>query len=234
MNKDDIYKTRATSEDIRREYEESINIIAHDLQAPLRHVKEFTQLLLATLPDGLNEEQKLFKGFIDRGVSKLFGMQEDLLRLARVTTKAEQRDVVDITTIARSEADKLQAHLEIHSPLPHVIADSEQISTVLYELIKNGTLYKKEGDVPHLDLSAKVEEGMAHFTLTDAGIGIDPRHHKVIFTMFRRLHGEDEYGGGRGVGLTIAKKIIERHGGQIKIESEQGKGSSFTFTLPLA
>ncbi len=118
-----------------------------------------------------------------------------------------------------------------HDPLPEVMADSTQLAQVFQNLIINGIKFHGE-EAPKIHISAEKKANEWVFSVKDNGIGIDPQYSEKIFEVFKRLHNKEEYPG-TGIGLAICKKIVERHGGHIWVESELGKGSTFYFTLPI-
>src|SRR5690606_6942800 len=116
-------------------------------------------------------------------------------------------------------------------PLPSVKVDPSQIVQVFQNLIGNAIAFHKEGEKPCIHVSAGQTKGMVKFSVTDTGIGVAPEYYDRIFIIFQRLHGRDKYPG-TGIGLALCKRIVERHGGQIWVDSEVDKGSTFSFTLP--
>ncbi len=115
--------------------------------------------------------------------------------------------------------------------LPTVVADERQLAQLFQNLLGNALKFRTE-ETPHIRLRAEQQQGIWLFTVQDNGIGIDPQHAEKIFILFQRLHSRQKYDG-TGIGLAICKKIVERHGGRIWVESEPGKGSTFKFTLPV-
>jgi light-regulated signal transduction histidine kinase (bacteriophytochrome) len=144
----------------------------------------------------------------------------------------------DLNELVRSTLEPLQITLReekvdvrIPRPLPTVTCDRVRVGEVFHNLITNAIKYN---DKPQKWVEVGVREGAGGppvFYVRDNGIGIPPRHHGAIFRIFKRLHGRDKYGGGTGAGLTIVKKIVERHGGRIWVESAVGEGTTFLFTL---
>jgi signal transduction histidine kinase len=124
--------------------------------------------------------------------------------------------------------------VNIPEPLPTVHADMLQMRQLIQNLIANGIKYQKKGNTPEITITSKpATNDMVRIEITDNGIGISPEYHNMIFVMFKRLHRQNEYEG-TGIGLSVCKKIVQRHNGQIGVESEQGKGSTFWFTVPAA
>jgi light-regulated signal transduction histidine kinase (bacteriophytochrome) len=160
----------------------------------------------------------------------------DLLEYSRVETKGRRFSAVDMSVVATEVRDELrvainevEAEVQI-DPLPMVFADGSQMKQLLSNLISNAIKFR-DGQRPVVEVSARGSDGAWVFAVKDNGIGIDSRFKDKLFLMFQRLHTRDEYPG-TGIGLAIAKKIVERHGGQIWVESDGKSGSTFFFTLP--
>lgn len=161
----------------------------------------------------------------------------DLLEFSRVTTKAREFEPVDCRFILDQVLSDLEvsikesgAHISYGS-LPVIMADPIQFAQVFQNLISNAVKFRSE-EVPDIKISAEEKADNWLFSVQDNGIGIDPKYSERIFEVFKRLHKREDYSG-TGIGLSICKKIVERHGGHIWVESEPGKGSTFYFTLPL-
>jgi len=123
---------------------------------------------------------------------------------------------------------------EVPQSLPFIEVDPVQVRQLIQNLIANGIKYQEKGTIPHITITSKpASGGMVRVEVKDNGIGIKPEYQQAIFTMFKRLHTRDEYEG-TGIGLAVCKKIVERHGGQIGVESEFGKGCTFWFTVQAA
>ena len=154
-----------------------------------------------------------------------------------MTTKAKEPEPMDCEFLLSQVLSNLELFIKenkavvSHDPLPEVIADNTQLAQVFQNLIINGIKFHSEG-TSKIHISAEKKAGEWVFSVQDNGIGIDPQYSEKIFEVFKRLHKKEEYPG-TGIGLAICKKIIERHGGYIWVESELGKGSTFYFTLPI-
>ncbi|QTA80602.1 Two component system sensor histidine kinase, PAS domain-containing [Desulfonema limicola] len=218
------------------ELEQFAYIASHDLQEPLRAIVGFLQLLQDRYNNRLDE-----KGhhYIDRTVKAAHRMQtliNDILTLSRVNTRGEPFVVEDLNSVMERTLEDLEptvrnADAKIsYTKMPCTAVDSSQIQSLLQNLIQNAIKYagKKK---PVIQISCREDETMYYFSVKDNGIGIDPKFHERIFLVFQRLHTRKEYQG-TGLGLALCKKIVERHGGTIWVESESGKGAIFYFTLP--
>jgi PAS domain S-box-containing protein len=211
-------------------------IASHDLQEPLRMVASYTQLLSKRYKGQLDPDADEYIAFAVDGASRMRLLLDDLLAFSRVATSGNpMRDTSSEFALEQALQNlywpiKESGALVTHDPLPAVQADEPQLVALFQHLVGNAVKYQGEG-VPNVHISA-VPQGTADwsFAVTDNGIGIDPQYHERIFGMFQRLHKRDEYSG-TGVGLAIAKKIMERHGGGLRVESAPGLGSTFSFTL---
>ena len=215
-------------------------VASHDLREPLRKISSFGELLNASLQGKLEESDRENLDFMIDGTKRMQRMVDDLLLYSKVSTKEESIDRVDLNQVV-SDITKLElatqieetgAVIEIQEPLPGINADATQIHQLLQNLISNGLKYHREGVPPTIILRAKeTPNQQIRVEVEDNGIGIAEEHRNNVFVMFRRLHSRGEYEG-TGIGLTICKRIVERHGGDIGVEPASDKGSIFWFTLP--
>ena len=211
-------------------------LASHDLQEPLRTVTLFAQLLAKRSHDQLDEHGRRALGFIEEGASRMRAQIQALLDYSRVDGPSPELRPIDLEAVLAAGLSSLSAALETsgarvtHDPLPTVVADSDQMRQVLENLIHNAI--KFHGAAPPLvHVSAERTPGEWIFSVKDNGIGIEPKYHERIFQIFQRLHQRDEYPG-TGIGLAIVKRIVERQGGRIWVESSLGAGSTFRFTVP--
>jgi PAS domain S-box-containing protein len=209
---------------------------SHDLQEPLRMVVSYTQLLSRRYKGRLDSDADEFIAFAVDGASRMQRLIQDLLTLSRVGTTGSV--LVDTSSEAALRQALRNLHIAIeesgaqvtHEPLPDVLADENQLTMLFQNLVGNAIKYQNSG-IPLITVSARLEPGKKWlFSVQDNGIGIDPKYFNIIFGMFQRLHKRDEFGG-TGIGLAICKKIAERHGSRITVESEPGRGSVFRFAL---
>jgi PAS domain S-box-containing protein len=211
-------------------------IASHDLQEPLRMVASYTQLLSRRYKGKLDSEADEFIAFAVDGASRMQRLIQDLLAYSRVGTKGQE--LLDYSSEEALQQALINLRAPIgdsgarvtHDPLPTVLADEMQLIQLFQNLVGNAIKYQSQG-VPQIHISAarNVEKKWI-FSVKDNGLGIDPQYFERIFGMFQRLHKREEFAG-TGIGLAICKKIVERHGGSISVESQPGQGSTFRFTL---
>ncbi len=228
------------NDELRRsnaELERFVYVASHDLQEPVRMVLNFTQLLEKRLGDGLDERGKQYLHFACDGARRMRGLIEDLLSYSRVTTEAKPLTEADAGQALGKALANLAPRIEetraevTARHLPRLRADLSQMTQLFQNLVGNALKFARNGAAPRVEVSASFEQSEWVFRVKDNGIGIEPRFRERIFEMFQRLHGRDEYEG-NGIGLSICKRIVERHGGRIGVDSEPGVGSTFWFTIP--
>jgi PAS domain S-box-containing protein len=228
-----------TMEELQRSNEELgqfAYIASHDLQEPLRMVASYTQLLSRKYKGKLDADADEFIAFAVDGARRMQGLIQDLLAYSRVGTKG--KGLVDTSSEEalqqslsnlRGAIEESGAHVT-HDPLPGVLADRSQLIQLFQNLVGNAIKYQRPG-VPTVHISASRNGGKKWtFSVQDNGMGIDSQYFGKIFDMFQRLHKREEFDG-TGIGLAICKKIVERHGGSISVESQLGQGSTFRFAL---
>ncbi len=212
------------------------DIASHDLQEPLRMVSSYTQLLARRYKGKLDDDADDFINFAVDGAHRMQRLIQDLLLYSRVGTKG--KELIDtssegalklaIRNLGGMIADS--GALVTHDPLPDVCADETQLIQLFQNLVANAIKYQKTG-VPAVHVSATRDpENKWMFSVADNGLGIEPQYFDRIFGMFQRLHKREEFSG-TGIGLAICKKIVERHGGTMSVESKLDHGSTFRFGL---
>jgi light-regulated signal transduction histidine kinase (bacteriophytochrome) len=221
-----------------RDLEQFGYVVSHDLQAPLRMVKSWVKLLEKRYRDELEGKASEYINHAVDGTERMEEMIQALLDLSRVKTRGDKFAPTDCEAVLNDVLNDLrmsigEAEADVtHDPLPTVMADKAQLAQVFQNLIANGIKFRREGVPPRVHVSAEQEGDEWVFSVEDNGIGIDPGQADRIFQIFQRLHTREEYEG-TGIGLALCKRIVERHGGRIWVESEVGEGSTFTFTLPV-
>jgi len=220
------------------ELERFAYVASHDLQEPLRTVSSYVQLLSRRYRGQLDADAVDFIDFAVGGVRRMQQLIEDLLAFSRVGTRGAPLVPTDLQAAFEHTLASLHAALDesratvTADPLPTVVADAGQLAQLLTNLIGNALKFHG-GDPPRAHVGAERSGRMWTISVQDNGIGIAPEYFERIFVIFQRLHARDEYAG-TGVGLAICKKIVERHGGRIWVESAPGRGARFSFTLPAA
>jgi PAS domain S-box-containing protein len=227
-------------EELRRsneELEQFAYVSSHDLQEPLRMISSYLQLLQRRYQGKIDDKADKYIYYAVDGAARMQNLINDLLEFSRVTTRAEEPEPTDSELVLNQALSNLELYIKenkatvSHDSLPEVMADNTQLAQVFQNLIINGIKFHSE-EAPKIHISAEEKAGEWVFSAKDNGIGIDPQYSMKIFEVFKRLHNKEEYPG-TGIGLAVCKKIVERHGGRIWVESELGKGSTFYFTLPL-
>jgi PAS domain S-box-containing protein len=211
-------------------------IASHDLQEPLRMVASYTQLLSRRYKGKLDADADQFIAFAVDGANRMQRLIQDLLAFSRVGTKGQDLlntssdDALQQALLNLASAIEESRAQVTHDPLPAVLADETQLIQLFQNLVGNAIKYQSPG-VPRVHVSAARNGAKKWvFSVKDNGLGIDPQYFEKIFGMFQRLHKREEFAG-TGIGLAICKKIVERHGGSISVESQPGQGSTFSFAL---
>jgi PAS domain S-box-containing protein len=231
-----LKETLKNLERSNRELEQFAYVASHDLQEPLRMVASYVQLLELRYAEKLDTDARDFIKYAVDGATRMKTLINDLLAFSRVETRGKDLEITDMSLVMGEVIVELRSMIEknqviiTNDELPEILADKGQIRQLFRHFIDNAI--KFSGDhPPHIHISAKKNSDKEWlFSFKDNGIGIDPQFFDRIFIIFQRLHGKDEYSG-TGVGLAICKRIVERHGGKIWVESEPGKGATFYFTL---
>ncbi len=219
------------------ELEQFAYVASHDLQEPLRKITSFSELLSLQYKGRLDADADRYLEYITDGAYRMQTQIRELLEYSRIDRQGKEFTLTDCDEVLNTTLKYI--HLAIvetgaavtHDPLPKVNADGGQLGQVFQNLITNAIKFRG-AETPQIHISAaKQREQEWIFSVKDNGIGIAPEYHDRIFVMFQRLHTRTEYPG-TGLGLAICKKIVERHNGRIWVESEQGKGATFRFTIP--
>jgi PAS domain S-box-containing protein len=211
-------------------------VASHDLQEPLRMVASYTQLLSRRYSGKLDDDAEEFIGYAVDGVRRMQELINDLLAYSRVGTRGGDFGATELEPVVRRVLATLAPAIEESGaivtcdPMPTIEGDPVQLGQLFQNLIGNALKFRGE-DSPRVHIGAERGDEEWVFTVSDNGIGIAPEFVNRIWIIFQRLHSREEYPG-TGIGLAICKKIVERHGGHISVESEPGKGSTFRFTIP--
>ncbi|MEA3154263.1 MAG: hypothetical protein QOK44_1852, partial [Betaproteobacteria bacterium] len=204
---------------------------------PLRMISSYTQLIVRRYGERLDSDAREFMDFVVDGAARMKQLIEDLLAYSRVGTHGKQLKPTDCEAVLVKALTNLRSTVETnravvtHDALPTVAADGTQLVQLFQNLIGNAIKFRGK-PAPAVHISAKEEDQTWLFAVKDNGIGIEPQYFERIFMVFQRLHIKSEYPG-TGIGLAICKKVVDRHGGRIWVESRAEGGSCFYFTLPM-
>jgi signal transduction histidine kinase len=218
-----------------RDLQHFVYVASHDLKEPLRTITSFIQLLEQRYREKLDDKASMFIGFIVEGAARMQTLIDDLLLYSRVESKGKALAPVDSGALVRMALENLAVALDesgatvTAGELPLVLGDEVQLIQLFQNLVGNAVKFRGEA-APVVTITAVRERGMWRFAVADNGIGIESHCFERIFDIFQKLHPRDQYEG-TGIGLAICKKIVERHGGRIWVESSPGSGSVFHFTL---
>jgi signal transduction histidine kinase len=220
-----------------RDLEQFAYVASHDLQEPLRAVGGYVKLLQHRFPDKLNATAREYIHGAADGAERMQRLITDLLAFSRVGTRSGTFAPADLNALLKGALNNLQVTLtqsgaKVSSdPLPSLPVDATQFGQIFQNLIGNAIKFRSER-APEIHVGARQEQKRWLFWVRDNGIGIEPEYFGRIFQIFQRLHTRKHYPG-NGIGLAICKKIVERHGGEIWVESQPGQGSSFYFSIPV-
>jgi light-regulated signal transduction histidine kinase (bacteriophytochrome) len=208
------------------------------LQEPLRSIASYAQLLQRRYEGQIDQDADDFLDFMVAGATRMKDQIQGLLDYSRVGTQGEEFNEFSAGDALNTALINLKSSIEGYDaevnpdPLPNIVADESQIIRVFQNLIGNALKFHKERVQPKIHISARKTDDGYVFSVSDNGIGIEPQYTDRIFEVFKRLHPIGEYQG-TGIGLAIVKRIIERHGGRVWVESSFGVGSTFYFTIPI-
>jgi light-regulated signal transduction histidine kinase (bacteriophytochrome) len=232
-----LLKTAGELKRSNEELQQFAYVASHDLQEPLRMVASYTELLASRYSGRLDSDADEFIAFAVDGCNRMQALIQDLLTYSRAGASGKVLREISCDDALNKAITSLRATIEqsgavvTHDPLPTVTTDGTQLAQVFQNLVGNAIKYRR-AEALRIHVSAARHGGAEWiFSVRDNGLGIDPRYFERIFILFQRLHGRNEFEG-TGIGLAICRKILERMGGRIWVESQPGKGSTFYFALP--
>jgi signal transduction histidine kinase len=230
-----VHERTAELERSNKELEQFAYVASHDLREPLRKVKSFAELFARKYEGRVDEQGSRYIHFLVDGAQRMQKLIEDLLTYSRVGRDEEAPASVDLAEVVRDVLRSVDAAIEdagaevVVEDLPTVHVNARLMGMVFQNLILNAVKFRGEAP-PRVCVGSEQRDREWVISVQDNGIGIDPKHAERIFQIFRRLHGREEYPG-TGIGLAVSRKIVERYGGRMWVESEPGKGSTFHFTV---
>ncbi len=221
-----------------KDLEQFAYVANHDLQEPLRMISSYTQLLERKYKDKLDQDATDYIHFAVNGAIRMQKLLNDLLEFSKINSHAKMNVQVDMSTPLGQAISNLQQliaennALITNDDLPVITADEAQIMRFFQNLIENAIKFKKKTELPKIHISCIRQQDMYQFSVADNGIGMEMQYHDRVFIVFQRLHSVKDYPG-TGIGLSICKRIVERHGGTIWFESVVNQGTTFYFTIPV-
>lgn len=219
---------------LKKEYDQFNYIISHDLSAPLRHIEQFSGLLIESLSEHMGEEQRVFSDYIQQSVVRSQSMLDSLLKLSRITTEEElfgQSNIDELLDTVMESFPDVNVDRNIQQ-LNYVYCDHHLMINLFTLLIENSVKFKHADRVLRISIDGDViSHEQCLIKVTDNGIGIANNREDVIFEPFQRLHATEEYSGA-GMGLTYCRKIVNLHGGTIDCSSIENQGCCFSIMLP--
>jgi light-regulated signal transduction histidine kinase (bacteriophytochrome) len=226
-------------ENANKDLEQFAYVASHDLQEPLRMISSFTQLLERKYRDKLDQDANEYIHFVVDGAARMQKLLLNLLDFSRISNQSKPFEQVDTKTIVGQVISTLNQSITAKNvsitcdDLPLATADELQILRVFQNLIENAIKFHKNTPVqPKIHISCTEQNNMYQLSVADNGIGIEKQYHDKVFNVFQRLHSAKDYPG-TGIGLSICKRIVERHGGTIWFESVVNEGTTFYFTVPV-
>ncbi|SFC74114.1 4TM region of histidine kinase [Halobiforma haloterrestris] len=233
-----LERTRAQLEESNERLEQFAYAASHDLQEPLRMVTSYLQLLERRCGDDLDADGEEFLEYAVDGAERMRAMIDGLLAYSRVETRGEPLEPIDLEDVLEDVRKDLELRIEETDTdlevgeLPRVEGDPSQLRQLFQNLLSNAIDYSGD-EPPRIEVVAERDGEEWIVSVSDEGVGIGPEEQERIFEVFQRLHSHEEHPG-TGIGLALCKRIVERHGGEIRVDSEPGEGATFSVTLPAA
>jgi len=232
---DELRSSQEQLERSRGDLEQFAYVASHDLQEPLRSVTSFLQLIARRFEGQLGEDGDRWIGYAVGGARRMQALIADLLRFSRAGVAPAPGEPLDAGGVLEEVLENLRSCIEatgasvLAGPLPEVMVHRTELVQILQNLLENAIKYRRD-ETPRIHIEARREGAHVVFGVRDNGLGIEEGHLERIFQVFQRLQRDDD--GGTGIGLAIVKRVVERRGGRVWVESTPGVGSTFWFTLP--
>lgn len=232
---DELRRSRAQLERSNRDLQQFVHTVSHDLREPLRSISSYLQLVEKRFGAQLGDDGAQWIGYAVSSAKRMHALIGDLLRFVQIGSASERAEPTDAEAVLQAVLMDLRTSIEEqgaeiqHDPLPAVLAQRSELALVLQNLVANAIRYRGD-DPPRIHVRSRVEGEQVIFSVRDNGLGIDERFFDKIFEVFQRL--DPDRVDGTGIGLSIVKRMVERRGGQIWVESQLGEGSTFHFSLP--
>ena len=235
-----VEEQKGLLEEVNKELDSFVYTASHDLRAPLRAISSFSNFLEEDCKNKLNKQAREHLGEIQKGTNRMNNLIDDLLTLSRISRIKNPYENINMKDLINSVVERVKfdikknkVDLKVGGNIPQVYCDRIKMGEVFLNLITNAIKFSSKGnkDRPRVEIGYEDKNGNHRFSVKDNGIGIDPKYHEEIFTIFRRVGAAGEYEG-TGAGLAIVKRIIDDHKGKISVRSEPGKGAAFYFTIP--
>jgi len=231
-----VLERTAQLENANKELEAFSYSVSHDLRAPLRGIDGFSNILLEDYSNKLDKEGQRLLNVIREGTQRMGHLIEDLLAFSRIGRRELAKSEIDMKTMANSiyceittEEERKNISFSV-ADLPNAKGDTTMMRQLWTNLLSNAVKFSSKKEKPVLEISSKVENGKTVYCVKDNGVGFDMKYYDKLFGVFQRLHSDAEYKG-TGVGLAVAKRIVTRHGGDIRAESEVNVGTKFYFSI---
>jgi two-component system sensor histidine kinase/response regulator len=226
---------RHALETAREEFKAFAYAVSHDLRAPLRAIEGFSKILLEDFSKELSSEPRRFLTHIISNTQQLSTQLDDLLKFYRCSKHDPTKIQVNSNDICKEVLSDFDGQFSqasiVQEELPAVLADPVQLREIFAQLVSNAIKYSAKSPKPKIEIGARQEPGATTFVIRDNGVGFDGRKAEKLFQVFQKLHSASDFPG-NGIGLAIAKRLVEAHGGCISAEAEPGKGAVFCFSLP--
>lgn len=234
----ELQKLQAELDQLKSDFREYSRIVSHDLSAPFRQIRSFVDLIEKLSADEMSEESLGYLEHIEQAATKGQKTIEGMLEYYRIPVQMEAFEQTPFKACLHSATKRLQKKYThdveiVAGELPELSCDAHMMERVFYRILDNAILYQPEGQTPHITIAASVDQSWANIVIKDNGIGMESDKAPQCFKVLTRLNHDIRYEG-TGMGLAIAARIVEQHGGKLHVVSSPNEGSSFTISLPVA